>query len=73
MQGNLDGFPPKDVLRTVYVEHDIDASEADTAVVAFVLADPTLRGAAALLFITTLTKLPERTTSLGDYMVHRTL
>lgn len=26
--GQLDGFPPKDVLRTVYVAHDIDASES---------------------------------------------
>ena len=23
--GKVDGFPPKDELRTVYVEHDIDA------------------------------------------------
>lgn len=41
-RGNLDGFPPKDVLRTVYVEHDIDASDADTKIVAFVCSDPTL-------------------------------
>lgn len=26
--GQLDGFPPKSELRTVYVEHDIDASGA---------------------------------------------
>ena len=44
--GQLDGFPPKDELRTVYVEHDIDASEADTPVVEFVYADPVLQGAA---------------------------
>lgn len=37
--GQLDGFPPKTELRTVYVEHDIDASEADTPVVEFVLND----------------------------------
>lgn len=42
--GQLDGFPPKDELRTVYVEHDIDASEADTPVVEFVYADPVLQG-----------------------------
>jgi hypothetical protein len=24
--GKVDGFPPADQLRTVYVEHDIDAS-----------------------------------------------
>ena len=39
-KGNLDGFPPADVLRTVYVEHDIDAADADTPVVAFLLANP---------------------------------
>jgi energy-coupling factor transporter ATP-binding protein EcfA2 len=37
--GQLDGFPPKTELRTVYVEHDIDASEAETAVVEFVVND----------------------------------
>lgn len=40
----LQGFPPRDVLRTVYVEHDIDASEAMTPVVDFVYADRTLQG-----------------------------
>jgi elongation factor 3 len=48
-KGNLDGFPPKDVLRTVYVEHDIDAADADTPVVAFLLANPTLKSAADCL------------------------
>ena len=43
--GQLEGFPPKEELRTVYVEHDIDASEADTPVVDFVHADPILQGA----------------------------
>lgn len=42
--GQLDGFPPKDELRTVYVEHDIDASEAETPVVEYVYADPLLQG-----------------------------
>ncbi|KAL4452291.1 hypothetical protein ABPG75_007953 [Micractinium tetrahymenae] len=37
--GQLDGFPPKSELRTVYVEHDIDASEAETPVVEFVVND----------------------------------
>lgn len=32
----LDGFPPADVLKTIYVEHDIDASEADTTVAEFI-------------------------------------
>ncbi len=46
--GKLDGFPPKEVLKTVYVEHDIDASAAETAVVDFVMRDPMLEGATGL-------------------------
>lgn len=42
--GKLDGFPPKEVLRTVYVEHDIDASQAETSVVDFVVNDKMLDG-----------------------------
>lgn len=41
--GQLDGFPPKTELRTVYVEHDIDASEAEIPVVDFVIGDPMVR------------------------------
>jgi len=41
--GQVDGFPPKDVLRTVYVEHDIDASQADTPALQFVAEDPEIR------------------------------
>jgi elongation factor 3 len=41
--GQLDGFPPKSELRTVYVEHDIDASEAETPVVDFVIGDSMVR------------------------------
>jgi elongation factor 3 len=41
--GQVDGFPPKDQLRTVYVEHDIDASEATTAIVDFIYNDPILQ------------------------------
>lgn len=40
--GQVDGFPPADELRTVYVEHDIQASMADLNVVDFVFADPLL-------------------------------
>lgn len=40
--GQVDGFPPADELRTVYVEHDIQASLADLNVVDFVFADPLL-------------------------------
>jgi elongation factor 3 len=43
--GQVDGFPPKEELRTVYVEHDIDASQAETPVVEFVYSDPTLQDA----------------------------
>jgi elongation factor 3 len=43
--GQVDGFPPKEELRTVYVEHDIDASEADTPVVEYVFSDPLLQDA----------------------------
>ena len=43
-RGQLDGFPPRDVLRTVYVEHDIDESEAETPVVDFVFTDPVVQG-----------------------------
>jgi elongation factor 3 len=42
-EGKVDGFPPKEVLRTVYVEHDIDAEEADTCVVDFVVEDESLK------------------------------
>ncbi len=42
--GKVDGFPPKDELRTVYVEHDIDAEASDVSVAAYVLQDPTLQG-----------------------------
>jgi elongation factor 3 len=34
----VEGFPPRSVLKTVYVEHDIDGSEADTGLVDFIAA-----------------------------------
>jgi len=37
--GQVDGFPPKTELRTVYVEHDIDASVADLPAWQFVAED----------------------------------
>lgn len=43
--GQVEGFPPKDVLRTVYVEHDIDGSVADLPAVEFVYADEELQSA----------------------------
>ncbi|BFZ56408.1 translational elongation factor EF-1 alpha [Savitreella phatthalungensis] len=38
--GQVDGFPPADVLKTVYVEHDIDESEADIRTLDFIITDP---------------------------------
>lgn len=37
--GQVEGFPSQEECRTVYVEHDIDGTEADTSVVEFVIAD----------------------------------
>ncbi|KAI0657236.1 P-loop containing nucleoside triphosphate hydrolase protein [Cubamyces menziesii] len=37
--GQVEGFPSPDEVRTFYVEHDIDGSEADTAVLDFIVAD----------------------------------
>ncbi|ORX58947.1 hypothetical protein DM01DRAFT_1381574 [Hesseltinella vesiculosa] len=34
----VEGFPPKSVLKTVYVEHDIDGSQADTGLIDFIIA-----------------------------------
>ncbi|OBZ89104.1 Elongation factor 3 [Choanephora cucurbitarum] len=34
----VEGFPPRSVLKTVYVEHDIDGSEADTGLVDFIIS-----------------------------------
>ncbi len=42
--GQLEGFPPKEELRTVYAEHDIDAKQAETPVVESVYSDPNLQG-----------------------------
>nr|AAR92034.1 elongation factor 3 [Clavispora lusitaniae] len=37
--GQVEGFPSQDECKTVYVEHDIDGTDAETSVVDFVLAD----------------------------------
>ncbi|KAI0648372.1 P-loop containing nucleoside triphosphate hydrolase protein [Trametes meyenii] len=37
--GQVEGFPSPDEVRTFYVEHDIDGSEADAAVIDWILAD----------------------------------
>ncbi|KAK9468997.1 armadillo-type protein [Lipomyces arxii] len=38
--GQVEGFPTQDECKTVYVEHDIDGSDADTSVLDFVVSDP---------------------------------
>ena len=43
-KGQLDGFPPAEELRTVYVESNIDASLSDLDVVSYVFQDPVLKG-----------------------------
>ena len=35
----MEGFPSPDVVRTFYVEHDIDGSEAETSVLDFIRSD----------------------------------
>jgi len=40
--GQLEGFPPPEILKTVYVEHDIQGELADLNVVDYVKADPKL-------------------------------
>ncbi|TPX61904.1 hypothetical protein PhCBS80983_g00784 [Powellomyces hirtus] len=40
--GQLDGFPPADELKTVFVEHNLQAEDADLSVLDFVLADPAM-------------------------------
>ncbi|KLO15446.1 hypothetical protein SCHPADRAFT_902343 [Schizopora paradoxa] len=37
--GQVEGFPSPDEVRTFYVEHDIDGSEADTSVLQFIISD----------------------------------
>ena len=42
--GQLEGFPPPEELKTVYVEHDIQGELADLSVIEYVFADPKLKG-----------------------------
>jgi elongation factor 3 len=37
--GQVEGFPSPDEVRTFYVEHDIDGSEEDTSVLQFIVTD----------------------------------
>ena len=47
--GQVKEFPPQDELKTVYVEHDIDAEETQQSVMNYVLSDSQLVGEHALL------------------------
>ena len=38
--GQLEGFPPPEELRTVYVEHDVQGIEDGTTIIDFVMMDP---------------------------------
>eukprot|EP00245_Coleochaete_scutata_P011263 TRINITY_DN414_c0_g1_i3.p1 TRINITY_DN414_c0_g1~~TRINITY_DN414_c0_g1_i3.p1 ORF type:complete len:1054 (-),score=299.78 TRINITY_DN414_c0_g1_i3:701-3862(-) len=42
--GQLEGFPSPDELKTVYVEHDLDSSCAEQPVVDFIASDSALKG-----------------------------
>lgn len=42
--GQVEGFPSPDEVRTFYVEHDIDGSEEDTSVLQFILEDKRILG-----------------------------
>ena len=46
-RGQLDGFPPKEELRTIYVEHDIDSSEEDINAVDWIFQDVIVQEAVA--------------------------
>jgi elongation factor 3 len=41
--GQVKEFPPQDVLKTVYVEHDIDAEQTEQSVITFVTNDSQLK------------------------------
>ena len=45
--GQVEGFPSPDEVRTFYVEHDIDGSEAETSVLQFILSDNRILAAEA--------------------------
>lgn len=45
--GQVEGFPSPDEVRTFYVEHDIDGSEAETSVSQFILSDKRIQAGEA--------------------------
>jgi len=52
--GQLEGFPSKDELKTVFVEHNLQASEAELDIVSFVLHDEELSGIDRAVVVKTL-------------------
>ncbi|KAF9972278.1 translational elongation factor EF-1 alpha [Actinomortierella ambigua] len=42
-EGQLEGFPPADELRTVFVEHNLQAEQADLPVIEFILSDEKIK------------------------------
>jgi len=44
VNGQVEGFPPPTELRTVYVEHDIQAADATSSVTDFIFKDERLNG-----------------------------
>ena len=47
--GQVKEFPPQDELKTVYVEHDIDAEETEQPVINFICSDKELKSKSYLL------------------------
>ncbi|KAF8321794.1 hypothetical protein DL93DRAFT_2051614 [Clavulina sp. PMI_390] len=45
--GQVEGFPSPDEVRTFYVEHDIDGSDADTTVLDFIVSDTRIQASHA--------------------------
>jgi len=55
--GQLDGFPAADVLKTVFVEHNLQASDAERSVFDFVIHDPAFEGKDQATILKTLTSV----------------
>lgn len=55
--GQLEGFPAPDVLKTVFVEHNLQASDAEKAVLEFVTSDPAFATTDRKTIVETLTSV----------------
>jgi len=55
--GQLDGFPTADVLKTVFVEHNLQASDAEKSVLDFVVSDDAFKGKDQTKIVETLTSV----------------